>query len=304
MQLDILAEFTYSNRAIFLESERTGPHSIRFQPVEAYRRPLLRAVTRREFNDEPTGTFEHLSAEGGTRTAEPFVDPRRLIAVHEARVTELEAQWDDLESGWDGMLEIDREELAKVVARLGVGGVVIDKVTEVVQDAVGHAVEHVGGVAGHERRARGTKRLRRPPDAGDRLADHIRSPVGRHNDDVGVDAADGAEQPARRVAPQIGKGDARPPGRGGIVAEMVGDADARTTPSKDGRSTGRRLVGAGPDPDDPGVGQVSKRVAQRVAAEVQSVVVGERDAVHAKELQHLGRWARARGWDQRPGRAE
>ena len=167
MQLDILAEFTYSNRAIFLESERTGPQSIRFQPVEAHRRPLLRAVTRREFNDEPTGTFEYLSAEGGTRAAEPFADPRRLIAVHEARVTELEGQWDGLESGWDGMLEIDREELAKVVARLGVGGVVVDKVTEVVQDAVGH-----------ERRARGTKRLRRPPDAGDRLADHIRSPVG------------------------------------------------------------------------------------------------------------------------------
>ena len=78
-------------------------------------------------------------------------------------MAEVKSEGDGFESGRGGVLEADQEEQAKVVAQFGVGGVVVDEVTEVVQDAVGDCVEDVGRVAGHERCACGAKRGLPPP---------------------------------------------------------------------------------------------------------------------------------------------
>ena len=126
---------------------------------------------------------------------------------------------------------------------------------------------------------------------GDGLADHVRPPVGRHDDNFGVEAADEAHQPVGHPLSQVREGDSRPIGRSGEVAGMVrdpDDADSTTTPFENGRNTGGGLVDTCADPGDPSVGQVSKRVAQRLGPEIKGVVVSKSDAVHAKELENLG----------------
>ena len=47
------------------------------------------AVGGREFNDETASALNDVSAENGTRTAEPSADPCCLVRVREARVTEV-----------------------------------------------------------------------------------------------------------------------------------------------------------------------------------------------------------------------
>lgn len=206
-------------------------------------------------------------------------------------MAEVEGEGDSFESDQGGVLETDEEEQAKVVAQFGVGGVVVDEVTKVIEDSVGDCVEHVGRVASHERCSRGAACCRGVPDISDGLGDHVRPQWGETTTMSAsmppMTPSNQSGVPSRRSA-YATPADRTPRRSRGGWSVIPNDADASTAPSEDGRSTGSCHVGAGTDAGDPRVGEVPERVAQRVEAEVESVVVGESDTVHAEELQHLG----------------
>jgi hypothetical protein len=93
--------------------------------------------------------------------------PCEVAAVGEARVRELELERDRFQPA---SIEVDEEDETEVVLQLWIDRVVVEEVTEVVEDTVPEAVEEVRGVAGDQRGAGLQQRLRSGANMRDRRA--------------------------------------------------------------------------------------------------------------------------------------
>src|SRR5947208_13194325 len=71
-----------------------------------------------------------LDAECGARSDEAPPDPLRVVALRQPRVRVLQLERDRLQSV---AVQLDKEEQSEVVAQLGLDGVVVEKVAEVVE---------------------------------------------------------------------------------------------------------------------------------------------------------------------------
>jgi hypothetical protein len=115
--------------------------------------------------------------------------------------------------------------------------------------------------------------------------------------DVGArrQLADGVQEPCGHALAQRRERDTGTVRPGGEVLGMVGDrehADLEAAGPQQRRPASRRQVAAGPDRGDPGGCQVLDGVAERQPAEVQRMVVGQRDQVDAQLGQARGRHRR------------
>ena len=163
-------------------------------------------------------------------------------------------------------------------------------------------MEDVRGVARDERRRRPQQCARavRPHGAA-AGAGHVRAPVrARARASASRDADDhgAARQPAGRVGAQVGVGDAEAAG-GAASRRVVGErrppprAAARAGSTRDARAASRRPRRR--PTRSPAAREVLEGVEQRLGAEVERVVVRERDAVDAERGRASRRPPAARG---------
>src|SRR5439155_24688512 len=114
---------------------------------------------------------------------ETSLDPGGVVAPSQARVRELQLQWD----GFKAIAgQVDEVEEPEVVPQLTVDGVVVEEVTEVVQHSRRDAVEDVRRVARDEGRARLEQRVCGSADVRTRLPAHVGTPMRCDQHDVGL----------------------------------------------------------------------------------------------------------------------
>src|SRR6266540_6462073 len=129
--------------------------------------------------EEAVVLFGHLGPERRAGFAEASPYPREVAPVGEARVRELQLERDRFQPA---SIEIDEEKQTEVIPQLRVDRVIVEEVTEVVEDAAVEAVEEVRRVAGDQCRAGLQQRPCGGPNMCGRLVEHVRTPV-RGDDD-------------------------------------------------------------------------------------------------------------------------